>query len=273
MAQASTQPRRAARIRVGMQTWATDLLVFGLAGLVLGALLVIADLAPAGLLAVQFGLWLVLGSMLMLATPGDRPLIPGRPRDCPGPANRITLARAALTLPLAGLAVTPGLSSETSLLFAILGLAVIALILDGVDGAVARRTGTVSAFGARFDMELDAAMILALAALAWLLAPVGSWVLLIGVLRYLFLAAAYPAPWLAAPLPPRRRRQTICVLQTLALLVVLFPGIPDPAANLVAGLALATLTGSFALDIRWLYRQGPGAAARRNTRTRTVKRP
>jgi phosphatidylglycerophosphate synthase len=31
------------------------------------------------------------------------------------------------------------------------------LMLDGVDGRVARRTGSQTGFGARFDMELDAA--------------------------------------------------------------------------------------------------------------------
>ena len=37
-----------------------------------------------------------------------------------------------------------------------------ALLLDAVDGGVARRTGTVSGFGARFDMEVDAFLILVL---------------------------------------------------------------------------------------------------------------
>ena len=36
------------------------------------------------------------------------------------------------------------------------------LILDGVDGRVARARGEVSAFGARFDMETDALLLLCL---------------------------------------------------------------------------------------------------------------
>ena len=36
-----------------------------------------------------------------------------------------------------------------------------------VDGRVARCTGTVSRLGARFDMEVDAVLILVLAVLAW----------------------------------------------------------------------------------------------------------
>ena len=41
-------------------------------------------------------------------------------------------------------------------------LSSVALALDGVDGQVARRTRTVSALGARFDMEVDAFLVLVL---------------------------------------------------------------------------------------------------------------
>ena len=54
-------------------------------------------------------------------------------------------------------------------------LAAVALVLDGVDGQVARRTGTVSALGARFDMEVDAFLMLVLSvyvASSW---PRGCW--------------------------------------------------------------------------------------------------
>ena len=43
-------------------------------------------------------------------------------------------------------------------------LAAVALVLDAVDGRVARRTGTVHPLGARFDMETDAFLILVLSA-------------------------------------------------------------------------------------------------------------
>ena len=41
-------------------------------------------------------------------------------------------------------------------------MATVALLLDAVDGQVARRTNTVSALGARFDMETDAFLVLVL---------------------------------------------------------------------------------------------------------------
>ena len=39
--------------------------------------------------------------------------------------------------------------------------------LDGVDGWLARRRGMSSAFGARFDMEIDALLVQVLAILVW----------------------------------------------------------------------------------------------------------
>ena len=89
-----------------------------------------------------------------------------------GPASWVTLARAALAVGVAALAVD---ARDSALLVA---LAAAALALDAVDGRVARRTGTVSAFGARFDGEVDAFLILALSVAV---APAyGAWVLAIG---------------------------------------------------------------------------------------------
>ena len=54
----------------------------------------------------------------------------------------------------------------------------VALLLDWVDGQVARRTHTESAFGARFDMEVDAFLILVLS--VYVASTTGWWVLIIG---------------------------------------------------------------------------------------------
>ena len=71
-----------------------------------------------------------------------------------------------------------------------------ALALDAVDGWVARRTGTVSALGARFDMEVDAFLILVLS--GYVAPTLGGWVLAIGLMRYAFVAAGWVLPWLRA---------------------------------------------------------------------------
>ena len=62
-------------------------------------------------------------------------------------------------------------------------------LLDGVDGWLARRHRIASAFGARFDMEIDALLILALSVLAWRHEKAGAWVVASGLLRYAFVAA------------------------------------------------------------------------------------
>lgn len=168
-----------------------------------------------------------------------------------GAANRITLGRAALTALLIGLV---GERAAPVLAGAALAVALTVLILDGVDGAVARIRGQESRFGARFDMEIDALLILVLAVLAVQFAKAGVWVLAAGLLRYVFIAAGAVLPWLAAPLPPRRRRQVVCVVQVVSLIVCLAPFIPMPWSAIAAGLGIAALIWSFAVDVVWLAR-------------------
>ncbi len=158
----------------------------------------------------------------------------------------MTLVRASLVALLAGL--LPELPSER-LAFAAVAVAVLAALLDAVDGALARRRGLASAFGARFDMETDALLIMVLASLAAAWGRVGIWVLLSGLMRYLYVGAGLLLPWLRASLPQSRMRQTICVVQVVALIVVLAPFVPPALAAAVAAVALVLLSGSFLADI------------------------
>ncbi|WP_018168522.1 CDP-alcohol phosphatidyltransferase family protein [Thioalkalivibrio sp. ALMg9] len=253
--ESSTAKRRsAARIRTGLRVWAADGLVAGLLGLVVTAALMLhAELGPHAILGFVV-LWFMLGALLATTTPPDGLARDGRG---PGPANRVTLLRAALTAPLGALVFVPPATGDPLLALWVIALAGLALLLDGLDGAVARRTDSATAFGARFDMELDAAMILALSVLAWQMTAVGPWVILIGLMRYAFVLAARPWPWLAGALPPSRRRQTVCVLQAVVLLLVLIPGLPAIAAITIALAGLLALGLSFAVDIHWLYRHRP----------------
>ena len=170
-----------------------------------------------------------------------------------GPGNRITLFRAGVVALLAGF-VTEPLTPIVCWLLVV--LATLAAFLDIADGRLARRSGMASAFGARFDMETDAAMIAVLSVLAWQLDKAGAWVLLAGALRYAFVAAQSLWPWLATPLPASVRRQTLCVVQIVALIVLLGPIIQPPFSVLIAAVSVALLCYSFAVDIRWLARHG-----------------
>jgi phosphatidylglycerophosphate synthase len=168
-----------------------------------------------------------------------------------GAANMVTLGRAALTLllvALLGTAPTPVLG------WLLVGLGTLGVALDGVDGALARGRNEASAFGARFDMEVDALLILVLAALVWQHDKAGAWILAAGLLRYVFVAASLLLPWLAAALPPSRRRQAVCVVQIVSLLGALAPVTVQPWSAALALAGLAALVWSFAVDVRWLER-------------------
>jgi len=164
-----------------------------------------------------------------------------------GPANQVTTFRALLVALVTGLIGEP----HDRALVAIV-LAGTATALDGVDGWLARRSRMVSAFGAQFDVEMDALLILVLSILAWREGKAGVWVLASGLTRYVFVAAGRFWPWLRRPLPGSLRGKAICVFQVSGLLVVLLPGITPPASNLVAAVSLAALWYSFAVDIQWL---------------------
>jgi phosphatidylglycerophosphate synthase len=127
-----------------------------------------------------------------------------------GAANAVTGGRAMLTaLVAAALLEVP----TASLAWTLVVLAAVAVSVDGLDGWAARREGLGSTFGARFDMEVDAALILALSALAWRFDKAGAWVLASGLMRYAFVAAGLVWPWFDRPLPPSRRRRAVCVVQ------------------------------------------------------------
>ena len=132
-------------------------------------------------------------------------------------------------------------------------IATTTLLLDGVDGRLARRFDTSSRFGARFDMEVDALLICVLALLAWHFERAGIWVLAAGLLRYIFVAAAVVIPWMREELPESLRRKTVCILQSTLLLVCMGPIIRADFAPWIAASGVALLVWSFALDIAWLF--------------------
>ncbi|GAO07703.1 CDP-alcohol phosphatidyltransferase family protein [Streptomyces lydicamycinicus] len=182
-----------------------------------------------------------------------------------GMANRVTLARTIL---VGGVTALVADSFERRTPVAVLvALAAVALVLDAVDGQVARRTGTVTPLGARFDMEVDAFLILVLC--VYLVEPLGPWVLCIGLMRYVFVAASWVWPWLSGALPHSMARKTVAALQGVVLVVAGAGVLPHPAAALAVSAALALLVWSFGRDVGWLWRVralagGPAAVADRD---------
>jgi phosphatidylglycerophosphate synthase len=184
-------------------------------------------------------------------------------RPARGPANRVTLLRSVLVAGVAFLSVA-GVPARVPLLVA---LASLALVLDGVDGWVARRTGTASAFGARFDMEVDAFLILVLS--VYVAREAGWWVLLIGAARYLFVAAGRALPWLRATAPARPWCKVVAVVQGVVLTAAAADLLPLGWSRVALVVALVLLAESFGRETweLWLLHGGNAVSAVRGTRS------
>ncbi len=171
--------------------------------------------------------------------------------DGPGPADLVTLARAALVGGVAAL--VAGSIGRPAPVSTLVGLTVVALVLDGVDGRVARSSGTVSELGARFDLEVDAFLILVLS--IYVAPSVGWWVLLIGAARYTFVAARWLLPWMSGAVPARYWCKVVAVVQGVVLTVAAADVLPHPVAVVALVAALALLAESFGREVWWLWRE------------------
>ncbi|MDH4414752.1 MAG: CDP-alcohol phosphatidyltransferase family protein [Rhizobium sp.] len=182
--------------------------------------------------------------------------LPDHPHRKFGPANLVTAFRACL-VSLTGATVLcfESLAATDLALWTLAGVVLFALALDGVDGYLARSYGHESPLGARFDMEIDALLILVLSFAAALLEKAGLWVLLIGLMRYGFVAAGWLWPKLNGELFPSFRRKLVCVLQISALCLILIPFVIQPYSTLFAAVALLALVYSFTVDVVYLLRR------------------
>jgi phosphatidylglycerophosphate synthase len=164
-----------------------------------------------------------------------------------GWANAVTATRSTLVAIITGLVAASVVAPIPVPL--LICLVVPALALDAVDGWIARGTGTTTELGARFDMEVDAFLLLVLSAYV---APIlGLWVLAIGLMRYVFVAAGWMLPWLRLRLPPRYWRKVVTAAQGIALTLAASGLYPELAGPLV-GVALLLLVESFGRDVWWL---------------------
>jgi phosphatidylglycerophosphate synthase len=181
-----------------------------------------------------------------------------------GPAGLVTCARGVLIGAVTALVAdgqahgsVPGADGHAhgSVPVALLvGTATLALVLDAVDGRVARRTGTSSGLGARFDMELDAFLILVLS--IHVAGLVGPWALAIGGMRYAFVAVAVTVGrsvgWMRSTVPARNSARVVAAVQGIVLVTVSSGLLPHVVGVALVATALAMLTWSFSRDVQWL---------------------
>jgi phosphatidylglycerophosphate synthase len=193
-------------------------------------------------------------------------------------ADRVTLARAAFVAVVAAL-VADSFVEPVSVPI-LVAVAVVALVLDAVDGWVARRWVTGS-LGAKLDGEVDAFLILVLS--VYVARTTGAWVLAIGAARYAFAAGELVLPWMREQLPPRYWRKFVAAIQGIVLTVAAANVMPSVVTRVSLAGALVLLAESFGRDVRWLRIRRPArreqpdantastpAAPGRRRRVRTV---
>ncbi|WP_423822229.1 CDP-alcohol phosphatidyltransferase family protein [Salinisphaera sp. SPP-AMP-43] len=214
---------------------------------VAASITLIGQASPAFVIAAPLGFGLIAAVVIFN--------LPAHPYPRFGMANCVTTARAGLTALIGALAFEAdqlGTHAPT-LAWLATGTAATALSLDGLDGYAARHRAEASRFGARFDMEIDALLILLLCVLLHGSGKLGSWVYALGLMRYVFVVAQWLWPRLAdTPLPPSQRRKIVCVIQGLVLCTGLAPSVDASVASALAAGGLLALTGSFALDMHYL---------------------
>lgn len=217
---------------------------------VLAVLSMVVGIGPAGIVAAAVyavTLWILLERSLR------------RAGTSLGPADRVTLTRAVLVGGVIALVADFATGAGTpAAVGPMVGLAIAGFVLDGVDGRVARRTGTASWRGARFDLEIDALLILTLSVRA--ADVLGPWVLAIGLMRYAFGAAGWLLAWLRRTLPSRFSAKFVAVQQGVTLVVVVAEILPRPVEIAGMAVALAALLWSFGYDVVRLWHRRDDAS-------------
>lgn len=158
------------------------------------------------------------------------------PRGRFGWANGVTAARVLLLLTLA--APSAWLTAHAAAAI-VLGV----LALDLLDGWLARRCGDASRFGAHFDMESDALLVLVVTLRLWLGSGFAAWVLIPGMLRYAYVLAIWCWPE-AREAPRSRLGRYAFALLMLGLLAGLV--LPEPEATLGVLAGSLVVSASFA---------------------------
>ena len=131
----------------------------------------------------------------------------------------------------------------------------ISLVLDGLDGYLARLLNQISEFGAKFDLETDTFLLLLLSFSLYKDLNANVTVFLIPFYRYVFFILQFKFKWLKASLPESMRRRFICFFVTFLLIISHFSSFPTHLVDGFINLSILLITFSFLEDIIWLYRK------------------
>jgi phosphatidylglycerophosphate synthase len=182
----------------------------------------------------------LLGGLIVVARRG------WTPHGSFGAANGVTLLRAGL---LAGLPPAADLGA-----LPVIGLCLLFLGADGLDGWLARRADQTSTFGAFLDKETDALFLLVLCAVAAFENRLPLWILGAGLLRYVFVVVVF----LLDPPEKTEERSNLArylyggMVTALLLSFLPYPTLYRPLVLVAAG-ALAV---SFGRSLWWIVPRG-----------------
>jgi CDP-diacylglycerol--glycerol-3-phosphate 3-phosphatidyltransferase len=168
-------------------------------------------------------------------------------RDALGPANLLTLLRGGLYAAVAGFAVAP----SGMLAWGPAACYGAGVLLDKLDGTVARTVGEETELGADLDMAFDTFGFVAapLVAVLWGLLPV--WYLSLSAARYVFLAGLRWRRFRGRPvydLPDSDLGRYLAAVQMAFLAVALAPPAPSDLVWAAAPVVLAPSLLVFARD-------------------------
>lgn len=165
--------------------------------------------------------------------------------------GRFGLANAVSALRLCGIFVLPWVAPGEIVYWGL-----ILFVMDGMDGWIARRAGLAGEFGEFIDKETDAFFMLMLCVVLYRLPEgFGPWILLPGLLRYLFVLfvkfATPPQP--KEQRTAKARRISVFMMLTLLFSFAAYPAYLDYCRPLAALMTLA-LAYSFGVSVWMMYR-------------------
>jgi phosphatidylglycerophosphate synthase len=165
-----------------------------------------------------------------------------------GAANIVTSLRLLSLVALAEL-VDAGLPLWAS------ALAWLVFCLDGLDGYLARRAHTASSFGALYDSEVDASFSILLTWSVYQLGHAGAWVLIGGLLRFVYVLSLYFTRVSETEAPRTTLGRYVFGLSASGYMLSLWPF--ASLGVLLSGLATALLCYSFSRSFRWTFAPRP----------------
>lgn len=163
----------------------------------------------------------------------------------PGLANLLTLFRLLLLVAVLCLfdTLTPALT------FAAFAGNV---ALDILDGRIARARNETDRFGSHFDMEVDAVYVLTAGLYFHLVAGVALWIVVPGLLRYVYRIAVWGLA--GGEFAERRRRYAAVIAGTSFALLCAATLLQDTNQEFALALTTLLLCGSFAVSFVELFR-------------------